>query len=81
MVFLTLDSLSKVNELVKVCEKYKDIDTDIVYGRYIVDGRSVLGVSSLLGNIVRICPNTDVPELMGDIVKDLEEIGAWKQTN
>ena len=48
MVFVTLDSLEVVNALVKVCEKYKDIDTDVLHGRYIVNGRSVLGVSSLL---------------------------------
>lgn len=79
MVFVTLDSLDKVNALVKVCERYKDVDTDIMHGRYTVDGRSVLGVSSLLGNIVKVCPNTTDECLMNSIIKDLEEIGAWDQ--
>lgn len=79
MVFVTLDSLDKVNALVKVCERYKEVDTDVMHGRYTVDGRSVLGVSSLLGNIVKVCPNTTNKELMCSIIKDLEEIGAWNQ--
>ena len=79
MVFVTLDSLDVVNALVKVCEKYKDIDTDVLHGRYIVNGRSVLGVSSLLGNIVKVCPNTTDETIMNSIIKDLEEIGAWEQ--
>lgn len=78
MIFLNLDSLDKVSKLVKVCEKY-DIDMDIVYGRYIINGKSVLGVSSLMGNIVKINPITDDKLLLGYIVKDLEPIGAWVQ--
>lgn len=79
MIFITLDSLDKVNALTKVCEKYNDIDTDVMHGRYIVNGCSVLGVSSLLGNIVKICPNTTDEETMNSIINDLEEIGAWEQ--
>lgn len=81
MVFMTLDSLDKVNALVKVCERYKEVDTDVMHGRYTVDGRSVLGVSSLLGNIVKVCPNTTNKSIMNLIVKDLTEIGAWEQIN
>ena len=79
MIFINLDSLDKVNYLTKVCEKYDDLDTDIMYGRYIVNGRSVLGISSLLGNIVKVCPNTNDEAIMNSIIKDLEEIGAWEQ--
>ena len=79
MVFVTLDSLEVVNALVKVCERYKDVDTDVMHGRYTVDGRSVLGVSSLLGNIVKVCPNTTDETIMNSMIKDLEEIGAWEQ--
>lgn len=79
MVFMTLDSLDKVNALVKVCERYKEVDTDVMHGRYTVDGRSVLGVSSLLGNIVMVCPNTNDESMIHSIIKDLEEIGAWEQ--
>lgn len=79
MVFITLDSLNKINELVKVCERYKEVDIDIMHGRYTVDGRSVLGTASLLGNIVKVCPNTNDESVMNSIINDLEKIGAWEQ--
>ena len=78
MVFLNLDSLDKVTNLVKVCEKYDSIDFDVVYGRYVIDGKSVLGVTSLIGHIIKIVPNTNDVLLLGYVVKDLEEIGAWQ---
>ena len=78
MVFLNLDTLDKANKLVKICEKY-DIDFDVLYGRYIIDGKSVLGVTSLIGHIIKIIPNTNDILLLEYIIKDLEEIGAWVQ--
>ena len=78
MIFLNLDGLNKVEQLVKVCDKY-EIDVDVVYGRYTLNGKSVLGVSSLMGNIVKIVPATEDKLLLGYIVKDLKEIGAWVQ--
>lgn len=80
MVFINLDTIEKAIKLTGVCEKYKSIDIDILYGRYIIDGRSILGVSSLLGNIIKIYPNTDDNEMIDSITKDLEKIGAWKET-
>lgn len=79
MVFITLDSLEVVNALVKVCEKYKDVDTDIIHGIYAVDGRCVLGISSLLGNTVKVCPNTTDKTIMNSMIKELEEIGCFKE--
>ena len=78
MIFLNLDGLNKVEQLVKVCEKY-EIDIDVVHGRYTLNGKSVLGVSSLMGNIVKIIPATEDQLLLGYIIKDLKEIGAWVQ--
>ena len=78
MVFLNLDSLDKVTKLVKVCEKYDSIDFDVIHGRYVINGKSVLGVSSLIGNIVKIEPNTTDSLLTTYIIKELEEIGAWQ---
>lgn len=76
MIFLSLDSLDKVSKLTKVCESY-EVDFDVLYGRYTIDGKSVLGVSSLIGHIVKIVPNTDDILLLEYITKDLKEIGAW----
>ena len=76
MILINLDSLEKVNNLVKICERYQ-ADFDIEYGRYVINGKSVLGVSSLLGNIVKVLPDTDDQLMLGYIVRDLKEIGAW----
>ena len=78
MVFLNLDSLDKVTKLVKVCEKYDSIDFDVIHGRYVINGKSVLGVSSLIGNIVKIEPNTTDSLLTTYVIKELEEIVAWE---
>lgn len=78
MVFLNLDSLDKVTKLVKVCEKYDSVDFDVIHGRYVINGKSVLGVSSLIGNIVKIETNTTDSLLITYIIKELEEIGAWQ---
>lgn len=76
MIFLNLDSLDKASNLTKVCEKY-DVDFDVFYGRYIIDGKSVLGVASLIGHIIKIETNTNDSLLLNYIIKDLEGIGAW----
>ena len=77
MVLLNLDSLDKVEKLTKVCERY-DVDVDIIYGRYTINGKSVLGVTSLIGNIVKIIPDTNDNLMLGYITRDLLEIGAWE---
>lgn len=79
MIFLKLETLDQVNYLTNVCETYKDkMDVDISHGRYIVDGRSVLGVTSMLGNIIKIIPRTEDELLINYFYKDLEEIGVYK---
>lgn len=78
MIFIKLDTLDTASNLTRVCEKYKgDMSIDVLYGRYIVDGRSILGVTSLLGNIVRIDPITCDHELIEDFTKEVKKIGAW----
>lgn len=82
MIFIKLDSLETVNKLVKTCDKYKNkMDVDVIYGRYIVDGCSVLAVASLIGNVVRINANTDDDSLFFGFVADIKEISGWVQTN
>ena len=78
MILINLDSLDVVTQLTRACEKY-EIDTDVVYGRYVVNGKSVLGVSSLIGKIVKIEPNTDDNLLLEYLTRDLKEIGAWTE--
>lgn len=79
MIFLKLDSLETANGLSKVCDKYKeDMDVNIIYGRQIIDGRSVLGVVSLLGNIVKVEPITYCKNTIDEFYSEIEKIGAYK---
>ena len=81
MYFIKLDDLKTVNQLAKLCEKYKNyMDIDICHGRYIVDGASVLGVASLIGHIVRINPILKEDILIADFFKELKGIGGWDNT-
>lgn len=76
MIFINLDTIDVVNNLVKVCDRYNDIYIDIIHGRYTVNGKSILGVCSLMGNIVRIVPDTICEDILDNLTKDLIEIGA-----
>lgn len=53
MVSFKLENLNDVNKLVNLCQKYS-CDIDVSCGRYVVDGKSVMGVSSLIGNEVNV---------------------------
>lgn len=76
MIFIHLDSLEIANKLVAICDQHRDYNIDIHHGRYTVDGRSLLGVCSLLGKIVKIEPVT-TNENISTLANDLKEIGAW----
>lgn len=77
MIFICVDSLDTVCNIARVCNKYNKIDIDVIYGRYIADGKSVFSVCSYLGKIVKIVPITDDNLLINYIIRDLKEIGAW----
>lgn len=79
MFFIELDNLDTVNNLTNLCNKYKDYtDVDVKYGRYTVNGVSVLAVTSLLGNIVTI-ETTSKDELFKTFFfGELKSIGGWK---
>lgn len=47
----TLDTLTKVDKLVSYSREFEE-DVDVRYQRYTIDAKSVLGVSSLVGNTV-----------------------------
>lgn len=79
MYFLKLDTLETANELSKICDKYRDnMDVDVIYGRQTIDGRSVLGVVSLLGHIVKLVPVTKENITVNDFYNEVQKIGAYK---
>lgn len=51
MVSYNIDSIESAKNLVKICENYEE-DIDVICGRQIIDGKSILGVISLIGRTV-----------------------------
>lgn len=58
MVSYFINSTDDVRKLVNICEKYKE-DIDVIHGRQTIDGKSILGVTSLIGNVVGLEIITD----------------------
>ena len=79
MLNYNLDSLKSAEKLIRLCNRYKaEMDIDITYGRQIVDGCSLLGVTSLIGHFVTIVPNSEDKETLEKFSKELEEIKCWR---
>lgn len=75
MISYNLSSMNKAKKLVNVCDRYKaKFNVDIIYGRQIIDGCSILGVASLVGHIVSIETSSDKSEEdYLNFVKEVEE--------
>lgn len=75
MLSYNINSFEAANRLTKMCDKYKDVVAiDVIYGRYTVDGSSILGVHSLSGHIVSIDPQTTDKNILKQIEDDLQKI-------
>ena len=77
---IELETTDICEELTKICQKYQDLlKVDICFGRYLVDGCSLLGVMSLMLHEVQICIPENAEEC---VIKDFEDeiikIGAFK---
>ena len=81
MIMINLDCLETASKLVSMCEKYKDqMDIDVIYGRYIIDACSILSVTSLVGNIVKVQANCNDNSLINYLKNDIISIGGWIPT-
>lgn len=58
MVSYFIQDIESAKKLVSICEKYEDADVDVIYGRQIIDGKSILGVMSLMGRMVSLKVNS-----------------------
>ena len=58
MVSYFIKDADSAKKLVSVCEKYEEAEIDVLYGRQIIDGKSILGVMSLMGRMVSIKVNS-----------------------
>lgn len=75
MLNYNLDSVQSAKNLVHLCEKYHDdMSIDVIHGRQTVDGCSLLGVASLVGNFVCINPIGDNREQMMKFAEELESM-------
>lgn len=73
MLNYNLDSVQSAEKLVRLCEKYRDdTEVDVICGRQTVDGRSLLGVMSLIGHFVTVKPQTDNEDVINKFSDDLE---------
>lgn len=68
-----------VERVVSICRSYKDwFNVDIKFGRYVVDGCSILGVLSLADHIVRVCPIPgDDEKIVMRLFEKLKPYGAY----
>lgn len=75
MLSFNIDSKESAEKLIRLCEKYRDdTEVDVSYGRQTVDGRSLLGVISLIGHFVTVKPQTDDKSIVERFSEDLERI-------
>jgi len=82
MLFLELKTLDDANNLCKICDRYKNkMNVDVAYGRYIIDGCSILAVSSMIGKIVKICPVSEDNLLVSYFAKDIKSMGGYEINN
>ena len=78
MLSFNIDSRESAEKLIRLCEKYRDdMDIDIMHGRTVVDGCSLLGVTSLIGRFVTVVPNTTDTEMLQKFEEELERIKCW----
>ena len=75
MLNFNLDSVKSVEKLTRLCEKYHDdMDIDIMHGRTVVDGCSLLGVTSLIGHFVTVKLNGKDENAVQRFSEELERI-------
>ena len=75
MLNFNIDSRESAEKLIRLCEKYRGIaEVDVVCGRQTIDGRSLLGVMSLVGNFVTINPLTENEDILNQLSEDIERI-------
>lgn len=75
MLNFNLNSRVAAEKLIRLCESYKNVmSVDVVCGRQTLDGCSMLGVVSLIGNFVTVIPNSDDENIIKRFSEKLEAI-------
>lgn len=70
---VSLNTINKVKKFVNIANKF-DCDVDVLQGRYIVDGRSIMGIFSLnLTESVTVEIESDDKKEIDRFLKKMEE--------
>jgi hypothetical protein len=72
-VTYNLDTLEAGDKLVNLCKKYPGLEIDVCCGSYTVDGRSYLGVASIIGRQVEV-KAIGREETIEDFYKEVQSI-------
>ena len=75
MLSFNLNSKKSAEDLIKLCEKYRDdVEVEVIHGNQIVNGCSLLGVFSLIGNFVGIKADSLDERAVQRFAEELEKI-------
>ena len=75
MLSFNLNSKKSAEDLIKLCEKYRDdVEVEVIHGNQTVNGCSLLGVFSLIGNFVGINTDSRDGEAVQRFAEELEKI-------
>ena len=75
MLSFNLNSKKSAEDLIKLCEKYHDdVEVEVIHGNQTVNGCSLLGVFSLIGNFVGIKPDSRDEDAVRKFAEELERI-------
>lgn len=75
MLSFNLNSKKSAEDLIKLCEKYRDdVEVEVIHGNQIVNGCSLLGVFSLMGNFVGVKADSRDERAVKRFAEELERI-------
>ena len=75
MLNFNLNSKKSAEDLIKLCEKYRDdVEVEVIHGNQTVNGCSLLGVFSLIGNFVVIKADSRDKNAIQRFSEELERI-------
>ncbi len=74
MLSYQIKNQDDILKLVNACREL-NCEVDILYQKQVIDGKSVLGVASLMGHIVTVNANTDNKKELYKLEKAL----SWKE--
>ena len=75
MLSFNLNSKKSAEDLIKICEKYRDdVEVEVIHGNQTVNGCSLLGVFSLIGNFVGIKADSRDESAVQRFAEELERI-------